>query len=794
MITARSVPGRALALLRAPVARLPGALLAVAALLPGTGLLPGAPGAVELHAATAPTQAAASGPPASTDSVTLHGTIRAGELRPDSLLPGALIEVRQGERVRTAVSDARGEYRLEGLEPGRARVHVFHLATHSHEAIVRLPTTGSLSLDLELERRPLALEGVEVTTRRSPSHPTPVGPITVAPALPAGARSLDGSPGMVEAGLLGALGSMPGEEDPAPDRVLFMRGSTVDARTVLLDGAPVLTPFHVAGILPPFEADLMADADLYLGGAPARYEGGLSYLLDLGTRVPRDDGWGGSLAADGLLWKGTLEGAVPGGGGILMAGRSLHGFQGTLGSNEHFPYLYGDLLVRGAMPLAPGHQVSVTGYRNEEGVRLDEVLLEEGEAKWGNRARSVRYQGSFGGTRVSALWAHSRYDSSLPLAWTEPVVARAASIRERGAVDLVVPFELAHLHVGISTDRIDYRYLLDSSGPEADRLVVGEEVGMGVGSGGGYAEVSAPLGDRLDARAGLRADYFSDGTGLRMGPRASLRALLTEDAAVTISAGRYHQAVPMPGLAEFRQSAEEATLIWNPRLPVASSTHLVLSLDQAMDEHLRLGVSGFVKSFESLEGNGGDRTSASGTDLRISGESERLHAWLGYALSWFWEGAPGTDSSVFSGRHLVSAGVRGRPYEDLELGLTVGYGAGLPFSSVPIAAEETPGMGVPTMNGGSADRVRALSAPSGGAAPLEVAPEDDFLRLDVDLRWSVETRVAGHTAHLRPYLRILNALDSRDALFQYLDRWREGEMRPVARRPFLPLIGLEWRF
>jgi hypothetical protein len=77
---------------------------------------------------------------------------------------------------------------------------------------------------------------------------------------------------------------------------------------------------------------------------------------------------------------------------------------------------------------------------------------------------------------------------------------------------------------------------------------------------------------------------------------------------------------------------------------------------------------------------------------------------------------------------------------------------------------------------------------------MELAPEEDFLRLDLEVSWEARPRIGGRSTELRPYLRVINALDRRDALFHYFDRWMEDGLRPLAERPFLPLVGLEWRF
>ena len=73
-------------------------------------------------------------------------------------------------------------------------------------------------------------------------------------------------------------------------------------------------------------------------------------------------------------------------------------------------------------------------------------------------------------------------------------------------------------------------------------------------------------------------------------------------------------------------------------------------------------------------------------------------------------------------------------------------------------------------------------------------PDDGFLRLDVELFTQFTARIGGHDFDVRPYLRVINALDQRDALFFYFEPWRDAELRPLAERSLLPVLGVEWRF
>lgn len=50
--------------------------------------------------------------------------------------------------------------------------------------------------------------------------------------------------------------------------------------------------------------------------------------------------------------------------------------------------------------------------------------------------------------------------------------------------------------------------------------------------------------------------------------------------------------------------------------------------------------------------------------------------------------------------------------------------------------------------------------------------------------------MGGHTWQVRPYVRLLNALDRRDALFYTFQPWRSEGVRPLAGRPLVPLLGV----
>ena len=192
-----------------------------------------------------------------------------------------------------------------------------------------------------------------------------------------------------------------------------------------------------------------------------------------------------------------------------------------------------------------------------------------------------------------------------------------------------------------------------------------------------------------------------------------------------------------------------------------------------------------------------ERLSSSGVDLRVAREGARASGWLGYTLSWFWaskEGFLGGDSR-FAGRHLLSAGLATRLSERTGFRLRVGYGNGLPYTSIPLSSDAAAEPGDVT-GGGPRNEVFTLDTDNvmNEAPGLAIGPDQGFLRVEAEIYGSLATTLRGRTHEFRPYIRVLNALNRRDALFYHFDPWRSPTPRPLAELPILPLVGLEWVF
>ena len=533
----------------------------------------------------------------------VRGVVRSAKAAAAVPLPYAMVELLGVGGRRFVLTDSLGAYVLGDVPAGLRRVRAVHIGHAAGEVEVLVPPEGAVEVDLELARKPVALPPLTVMT--GPIALPDIQALDLRPGpLPWAAneislRTLEAGTGMAEAGVTGAAGGEGGGNDPADPRdVLLMRGSTTDLKLVLLDGAPVYTPFHLAGLLPSFDATTMGGAALHLGGAPARYDGGLSYILDLRTRSPRRDRLQGGVALDLMSGQASLEGPLGARASLLVAGRALHDGATPIWGGQGSPYSYADGLLRFDSEPAPGHRLGVTAFANQESVYLDLAstlgLVGPDAARWGNQALSLVYEGEAGRTLLDVTAAGSRYGAELPVppstqeeasGGAGPNLARGRTDRLWLALDATRPFGGGALRFGGTFDRTGVSY-------GARRIEDAPSVGIDASTAGSVAGVYLDLTARASAsvavRAGLRADRFSSDEQLRWAPRLSVLWNLSDAALLTLAGGRYHQYARASDAQVEVAVAEFAGGLASPSggpaglLPVATADHLVLSLDQQL--------------------------------------------------------------------------------------------------------------------------------------------------------------------------------------------------------------------
>jgi hypothetical protein len=232
-------------------------------------------------------------------------------------------------------------------------------------------------------------------------------------------------------------------------------------------------------------------------------------------------------------------------------------------------------------------------------------------------------------------------------------------------------------------------------------------------------------------------------------------------------------------------------------IALARSSHLLVSLDQLLADEVRFGIEGYFKRFEGVPSpDGPDDANASGIDLWLRRGEGRITGWIGYSLGWIWTtptGGPSTD--LFSGRHLLSLGVSGEVGAGGQLGVKVGYGAGLPYTSLP-ASPKSEFIGYLPAADERAIALQSARELVVEASPVakEPGPDRPYLRLDAEVSYPWEARWGGAKVTIMPYLKVYNALGRRDSFFYHRKDGEQGAPRPLAALPILPVLGVQWRF
>jgi hypothetical protein len=688
-----------------------------------------------------------------------------------------------------AQTDARGYYVLRDVPVGQRLIRATHLDHAPHEVIVIVNANAQVYHDFDLSLRPVELP---VVTARAAMlvDPRPDSiRFQTAELGAAGVRVLEATPGMAEFGLAQAAREIPGHEPPDPNDVLFVRGGTADLKLILLNGAPVYAPFHIGGLINALDTDLVRSATLHVGGAPARYDGGLSYVLDMETRPGRPGQRRTQLGVDMLSARMLTEGSIGRSASYMVGGRGVHGYGASPFLDGAFPYGYGDGIARFDVDLGGGHSLTATGFWNREHVRIEPTERLEDAARWGNNAGALRYHGELVGGEALITLGYGDFATRLPLGGAQPLNTEGASRRVRLNGDFTRTLGEARLYYGASLDRQMIENRVWAREGSATEAVVRDANATVAGT---YVDATITAVPGLRLRGGVRVDVFSTDPQARLAPRMSASFDLGQSATLTVAGGRYRQYVRS---TDPSQQYVNATVPDEPVPPlkIAEATHVVVGLDQAITDRLMLEIEGFYKIFTGLpeDEQGRAEAEASGLDLWIR-RGGPFTGWFGYSLAWVWsspEQRPFAPGRSFAGRHLVSAGVSGPLVGSGNFDVRVAYGSGLPYTAIPEPELTTsPVFGV-------AFKPAADAAQETQRADQSI-PNEPYLRLDAQVMRTWQGDWFGVAFAVTPYVKVLNALDRRDALFYHLERNESGgaDLRALASLPVLPILGVEWRF
>lgn len=173
-----------------------------------------------------------------------------------------------------------------------------------------------------------------------------------------------------------------------------VRGGTSAQNAIFYDGVPVYNIGHLAGLFSAFNSDALSTVTLYKGSAPARYGGGSSAVLDIGSRAASSQSWCGSATIGLLSAKALAEGAIGQRGTLLVGARRSYAdvpmqlFDDFKGNTLYFY----DVNARADYRLTDDDQLRLSLFASRDRTALKDLASME----WSNLAVSMNWIHHYG--------------------------------------------------------------------------------------------------------------------------------------------------------------------------------------------------------------------------------------------------------------------------------------------------------------------------------------------------------------------------------------------------------------
>ncbi|HWK89279.1 MAG TPA: TonB-dependent receptor [Longimicrobium sp.] len=768
--------------------------------------------------------------PAQARPGTVQGTVR--EEGTGAPVASATVSVPQLRRsVRTGED---GAFVLRNVAAGTWTVRATALDHHPAEAVALVPEGGVLRLDLEMARRPVPLERVDVRGKAPGTAPL------VDPAGPGAARvdsvALRATPALAERDILRAVHALPSVEAASDfSSAPYIRGGSPDQTLVTLDGIPLYNPYHMGGLFSAVDPDAVQSVDVLAGAFPASVGDRASGAMDIRTRDGRTDRVRSTGALGLISARMGLDGPLPGRrGSWLVSARRTYVDVVTRAADAaeitdgHLPYAFHDGHLKLAHPTAGRGRLTVTAYANQERLRFapadSQLSNQRLDYRWGSRAAGVQWRGPLG-----------------PGAWAE---ARAAWSSFGGR------FRLAE-H---PQDPFGGGYL-----PQLDTLLKADTrlEDAQLAASAGWQRGAHRLGAGLELH---HYRFFQDVVAVEEGLRETLANFAADQAPSTLSVWAEDVWTARPGVnlrggVRVLAAGSRGTQVmprlggsWaaTPRLTLSAAAgrsaqimHSLLDSERVLSSVMaydilaagrRLTVSDDVVLGAAWAG-GGSELRVDGYVRRVSGlplprpHEDPFDRALVHPDSFRTGSAWARGLEVLAGSRRGSAGVqvaytlasvrrqldtlrwtpRFERRHSVDASAWTGWGRGGQLSLRLLAASGQPYTPVVGLTRRWFDDPATGTLQEGYQAPEAVMGEYNsarlpaYLRLDVGARREYHPRWGGRESVLAPYFQVVNLLNRKNVLYALPDRdYRTGEAGSRVsygpQFPIIPTLGVEWRF
>ena len=734
---------------------------------------------------------------------TIVGTVRDTETA--GPIAGAVVSLTDLDRAAPTDDDGRYALRRVPAGPHEITVRFIGYARHSLQALV--PRDGELEINVSLNPEPVLIPTLDV---HAPMivRGVDLGDASAFPDRQVSAAAVRNHPLLGEPDAFEALGGGEVFLEPEAPIGVHVRGGGSDQTAYLLDGIPVLNPYHAAGMSSGWNPDALSRLRLSSTMPLPAYPHALSGAIEAVTRAPGD-----RLRAQGsfsttqsrLTFDGPLGRT---GAGYLVSLRS--GLRDLSAPKREPSYLKGgtgDWLAKLEVPALRG-RLLLLGYGNENDLNTSAVTTTaDGTVRdprrnvfeWSSRSLGAQWRGVLSSTTVRVVaWSAAGDAGSLWSAKTAPIDMTAAR-RDEGLLVSAARSSPSATTVGeirFERSRASYRVEPDSTHVPFWTLAATTPVATGI------VRHTREISRRVGFEAGGSLALM--GAELYLDPSARLRWSALEELAFSASYARTHQ------FSQSLRNAESAVGnifpvdlfmgAGSPGVPVAGSEQRVVSAIYRPRAGARLGLQAYERFADGLLlvaprevepfstgafAVGSSVSRGVSVDAAVSAARYGIVASYGFQrVRLAYEGSGYVPEN--GAAHLLGGGVIVFPSAttSIRLGASAAMGRRATSISDGFEWEACNLLDRGCEFGGSP---HTGSIPGGTAVPA-------YFRLDVGARKLWHLGAGGRGATIALFGTATNILGRKNVLTYAVDR-STGEPIAIEMRPRAPLVvGLDWIF
>ncbi len=740
---------------------------------------------------------------AQTAQATIVGTVRDGETAQP--LAGAAVMLPDLERA--TATDSGGRYVLQQVPAGPQHITVRLIGYAQRSLHALVPRDGELEINVSLQRQPVRLQTLDV---RAPVIVRGVesADTTAFPDRESSMAAARNHPLLAEPDVFQALGGGEVALRPESPSGVHLRGGASDQTAYLLDGIPVFSPFHAAGVSSAWNPDAIFRLRVSSAAPSLASPHTLSGAIEAVTRAP-----GAQLRAQGSASTTQARLTIDGPLGVAGAGYMVSlrsGLPAALAPRDDPSFLRGetgDWLAKLEAPVFGG-RVRLLGYDSENDVNT--AALAEGDAgpspaprnvfEWHSQSFGVEWRRLFSTLDVRVLSWRASGDASSVWRTQAAGMEMAAARRDEGLLAVMEHGAAgATTAAGIRIERSGTSYEIESDSV----AVLSWGVTARTPVAAGFARHTMAIGQRTELDLGGSLAW--SGGDLYPEPRAQLRWTWSERLKLSGSYARTHQ---------FAQSLRNAESVAGyvfpvdlymgagaPGVPVASSDQGVIAAEYHPWAGVRLGLQAYERRSYGLllvaprDGEPfttGAFAAGSGRSRGVSADVAVGTARWGMVASYGWQQVRLTygDSSYVpdnGAAHLLEGGVIFFP---------------TPTASIRLGAVAALERRTTAFTGGFEWEAYNLvdqgfefgGSPHYGGEPLGGTALPPYFRIDVGVRKHWHVPIGERDALIELFGTVTNVLGWKNVL-TYARNPSSGELVEVEMNPRAPLVvGLDWRF